>query len=824
MAQLNMYDYELEHMDKLRKLAPECMVLLKSDGSFPLLKPEKIAVYGNGARHTIKGGTGSGDVNVRHYVTIEEGLEKAGFTISTKAWMDAYDSCYEQARKEFKAGIKAMIAEKGLSAIMLGIGAVMPEPEYEFPLDGDGDVAIYVLSRNSGEGSDRQNVKGDFKMSDTEIRDIRAINQKYSKFMLVLNVGGVVDLSPVINELKNVLLLSQTGMTVGDSFADVLLGKSYPSGKLASTWAPYNEYCHEGDFAEIDDTRYKEGIYVGYRYFDTIGKKPMFPFGYGLSFSTFTITSKKVSVDKTNITVSVKVKNEGKCIGKEVIQLYVTVPEGKLNQPYQVLAAYAKTKELQPGEEDIVELVFGMEELASFDNERSAYVLEEGDYILRVGNNSIETNSFAVIRISETVVVKQVEHVGGKPDFSDYRIDRKICTAESESIDENAIYLISTDAFENKEIEISKVSKEVEALVSEFTDEELAYTCIGGFQDEGSKNFIGNAAYHVAGAAGETAKMLDEKGIGYLVMADGPAGLRLSRKYGVDENGMYSLDNKGLEEMAELLPEEALALLQLDKKMEERHGEVFEQYCSAIPIGTAIAQSWNDELAEQCGNLVGSEMERFSVDLWLAPALNIHRNPLCGRNFEYYSEDPLISGKMAAAITRGVQRHKGKAVTVKHFVANNQETNRMYSNSIMSERALRDLYLKGFEIAIREGKPMTVMSSYNLLNGEHTSSRRDLLEVVLRQEWGFDGVVMSDWVTQGLSDKIDSKYPRANPVGAIAAGNDLMMPGGKLDVEDILTALTEEVKGYRVTREQLETSAGRIIELIMKIKREDITK
>ena len=819
MAQVKLYDYELKHMDKLRKLAPECMVLLKSDGSFPLLKPEKIAVYGNGARHTIKGGTGSGDVNVRHYVTIEEGLENAGFIISTKAWMDAYDACYEKARKEFKAGIKAMIAEQGLSAIMLGIGAVMPEPEYEFPIDGEGEVAIYVLSRISGEGSDRQNVKGDFMMSDTEIRDIRAISQKYSKFMLVLNVGGVVDISPVIDEVSNVLLLSQTGMTVGDSFADVLLGKNYPSGKLASTWAKYEEYCNVGDFAEFDDTRYKEGIYVGYRYFDTVGKKPMFPFGYGISFTTFDIASKNLFIDKTQIKVPVKIKNTGNCVGKEVVQLYVTVPEGNLNQPYQVLAAYAKTKELQPEEEGVVELIFKMEELASFDTERSGYVLEKGDYILRVGNSSQDTTVLAVVRILETVVVKQVEHVGGESDFSDYRIIRKEYTADSEGIDADAIYLISKDAFEIQEPETPKVSVEVESLVSQFSDEELAYTCIGGFQDEGSKSFIGNAAYHVAGAAGETAELLNEKGIGYIVMADGPAGLRLSKQYGIDENGMYSIDNSTIETFVELLPKEIIDLFQVDKALEERHGEVFDQYCSAIPIGTAIAQSWNDELAEHCGDLVGAEMERFAVDLWLAPALNIHRNPLCGRNFEYYSEDPLISGKMAAAITRGVQNHRGKGVTVKHYVANNQETNRMYSNSIMSERTLRDIYLKGFEIAIREGKPMTVMSSYNLLNGEHTSSRRDLMEVVLRQEWGFDGVVMSDWVTQGLSDKIDSKYPRANPVGAIAAGNDLMMPGGKLDIADVLAALTEEVKGYRVTREQLETSAGRIITLIKRMKR-----
>ena len=277
-----MENYELEHIEKVRALSPECMVLLKSDGSFPLDAPGKVALYGNAARKTIKGGTGSGDVNVRHYTSVEESLENAGFTITSKGWLDAYDDVISKASKEFKAGIKAKIAAEGLSAIMLGIGAIMPEPEYDLPLDGEGDTAVYVLGRNSGEGSDRSPEKGNLELADTEIRDILTLQKQYKRFLLVLNVGGVVDLSPVVDEVANILLLSQLGSAIGDAFADVLLGKTYPSGKLATTWAKWEDYCHTGDFGDPDDTRYKEGVYVGYRYFDSMDKQPMFPFGYGL--------------------------------------------------------------------------------------------------------------------------------------------------------------------------------------------------------------------------------------------------------------------------------------------------------------------------------------------------------------------------------------------------------------------------------------------------------------------------------------------------------------------------------------------------------------
>lgn len=278
---MELQEYELQHMSELRKLAPECMVLLKSDGTFPIKEIQEVALFGNGARNTLKGGTGSGDVNVRHYTTIEEGLENAGFMITTKDWLDSYNMIYKEARIKFVQEIKEMAQERGVPAITLGLGSVMPEPEYELPLVGDGKIAIYVLGRESGEGSDRKAESGDLKLTKTEIRDILTLENSYEKFLLVLNVGGVVDLTPIM-EVKNILLLSQVGMTIGDSFTDVLIGKSYPSGKLASTWAAWEDYCTIGEFGERDDTRYREGIYVGYRYFDSIGKTPLFPFGYGL--------------------------------------------------------------------------------------------------------------------------------------------------------------------------------------------------------------------------------------------------------------------------------------------------------------------------------------------------------------------------------------------------------------------------------------------------------------------------------------------------------------------------------------------------------------
>ena len=806
-----MENYELEHIEKVRALSPECMVLLKSDGSFPLDAPGKVALYGNAARKTIKGGTGSGDVNVRHYTSVEEGLENAGFTITSKGWLDAYDDVISKASKEFKAGIKAKIAAEGLSAIMLGIGAIMPEPEYDLPLDGKGDTAVYVLGRNSGEGSDRSPEKGNLELADTEIRDILALQKQYKRFLLVLNVGGVVDLSPVVDEVANILLLSQLGSAIGDAFDDVLLGKTYPSGKLATTWAKWEDYCHTGDFGDPDDTRYKEGVYVGYRYFDSVDKQPMFPFGYGMGYTDFEITAGAITAEASKIKVAAEVKNTGKLPGKEVVQLYVSIPDGKLDQPYQVLAAFAKTDELKPGESEKLTLSFRMEDIASFDEENCHAILEKGSYVLHIGNSSRDTAVCAVVELDDDALVQRLHDVGGKPDFTDWKPEnkKKIVIPEHTPV----LKLCASEIHEIIPV-LPVIDPEASKLVKTMSDSDLALLCTGAFNGStGSNSVIGNAGITVAGAAGETTGIFEN--IPALIMADGPAGVRLSPRYGKDEKGVYALDNGSLAAMAEILPEQLIAYLGLGKKP-ERNGTVYEQYCTAIPIGTALAQSWNPDVCEVCGDLAASEMERFGVHIWLAPAMNIHRLPLCGKNFEYYSEDPLISGKMAAAITKGVQKHPGCGVSIKHFCCNNQETNRMHSNSRVSQRALRDIYLKGFRIAIEESDPATVMSSYNLLNGEHTSQRYDLLETLLRQEWGYKGIVMSDWVS-GNINKPDDKYPGAVASGAVKAGNDIMMPGTDGHYKDIMNALNNENAVYPITRNDLEKSAARMIALAWRL-------
>jgi len=817
---MELYPYELEHMKTLRSNASECMVLLKTNGDFPLRNTGEIALFGSGSRQTIKGGTGSGDVNSRFYVTVEQGLENAGFTITTKDWMDRYDCVQKQAHQEFVAGIKSKAQATGVPAIMLGMGAVMPEPEYELPFEAVGDTAIYVLSRISGEGSDRNAVDGDLKLTQTEIRDILNLAKTYKHFMLVLNVGGVVDLTPVL-EVPNILILSQLGVVTGDALADVLLGQSYPSGKLTATWSAWGDYSQIGDFGQQDDTRYREGVYVGYRYFDSAAKTPLFPFGYGLGYTQFSIVESVVSLDGSHVNVTVTVKNMGSTSGKEVVQLYVSVPSGKLDQPFQMLAAFTKTKELAAAQSQQVTLSFAMEELSSFDTERAVDVLEAGDYLLREGNSSRDTRICGIIRMDQELIIRQLSHAGGTPDFDDWKPEAQQWTYAGEA-DERAnapVLNLSANAFAAvlKPV-VPEIDSAVRDLVEGLSDSELAWLCVGHYRSGNeSGSVIGNAAFAVAGAAGETTTRLKEKGVPSLVMSDGPAGLRLSRQYGVDESGVYAVGDSIPSALLDFMDDTVMQALGLQKSGgAERSGRIFDQYCTALPIGTALAQSWNLDFCRACGDIVGDEMERFGVHLWLAPAFNIHRSPLCGRNYEYFSEDPLISGRVAAAITLGVQRHPGCGVTIKHYVANNQETNRFRTNSVVSERALRDIYMRGFKICIEESQPHTLMTSYNLLNGVHTSERKDIIDGVLREEWGFDGIVISDWVVGGVQHGV-KKYPYATAAKSIKAGNDVMMPGGEADYTDVLTALAGTNKAVTLTRKEVQDCAARIIHIALRL-------
>lgn len=832
---MDMEQYEAEHIERIRKITPECMVLLKSNGDFPLKQAGKIALYGNGARRTLKGGRGSADVNVKSYPTIEQGLLNAGFVITTEYWMDAYEEAWKKARRGFRSWLKKKIAAEGMDRLMENLSIVMPEPDYDIPLTGEGDTAVYVLSRLCGEGVDRQNVPGDFRLSETEIRDILILEKQYCRFMLVLNTGCIVDLSPVAEKVSNILLLSQTGMTIGDSLADVLLGKAYPSGKLAATWAAECDYCKIGEFGERNDTRYREGIYVGYRYFDSVGKKPLFVFGHGLGYTTFSIEAKTPERNGTQLIVPVAVKNTGELKGKEVVQLYVSIPQGKLDQPYQILAAFAKTPELAPEEETQMTLSFAMESLASSDTETHVRLLEKGRYMLRIGNSSRNTVTVGVAKLTESVITEQIHAIGGVTDFNDWKPEQAERTKKNlqENPNKNVlsenqlpVLFLSAADFTQAEHKLSELPLEALAIAEKLSDEELVYLCTGDYVGEGSKNIIGDSAITVVGAAGETTGRFVKQGIPNLVMADGPSGVRITREYGVDEQGAFPIESREMnlmeiENKMELLPETMVkALVAMLPSLEEkkRQGEIHEQNCTAIPIATAIAQSWSLSVAEECAGIVAEEMQRFGIHIWLAPALNIQRNPLCGRTFEYYSEDPLISGKMAAAVTKGIQKTQGCCVTIKHFICNNQETNRFRSNSMVNERTLRDIYAKGFEIVVKESQPYAFMSSYNLLNGVHTSERTDLLEILLREEWGYQGIVMSDFMTGDKSqpDTVN-KYRKFASAESIKAGNDLMMPGGKAHYENILAALKGENPDCKLTRKEVEKCAARNIWLAWKL-------
>ena len=803
-----MNDYEREHNQIMRSLGAECAVLLKSDGAFPLDGPCALALFGSGARKTIKGGTGSGEVNSRCFVSVEQGLEDAGFTISSKVWMDNYDSLYASARKDFVRGLHAQAKEHHTLAILESMGAVMPEPEHNIPLWGGGEAAVYVLSRISGEGSDRRAVPGDILLTETEKRDILALNARYEKFLLVLNVGGVVDISAVA-EVRNILLLSQLGVETGSILADLMLGKAVPSGKLTTTWTAWEDYPQIGEFGEKDDTRYTEGVYVGYRYFDTVGRKPLFPFGFGLSYTSFTLEAGEVSEEAGTVTVRAAVTNTGAFAGKEVAQLYVSAPQGRLDKPYQSLAAFEKTEELQPGGNAALTLSFDLRSLASYDEARACWILEGGDYVLRLGASSADSKAIVIVRLDGEAIVRKVKNCLGKPDFIDWKPEprREDAPAGLPVIPVGAARLgTETVNYDLPE----EIDPEIEAL----SDEELCFLSIGSFDPKkGATSVIGEASQSVAGAAGETTGMLKDKGVPALVMADGPAGLRLSRRYTKDEKGAHAVGESMPGSMMELMPAPAAFVMKLMDGKKKAEGEILEQYCTAIPIGTAIAQSWNLALAERCGDVVGSEMERFGVHLWLAPALNIHRDVRCGRNFEYFSEDPLISGSFAAAITRGVQRHPGCAATIKHFAANNQETNRYSNNSLVSERAMREIYLRGFEIAVKESQPHALMTSYNLLNGVHTSERRDLIEDVLRAEFGYEGIVMTDWIIAMMSGK-GNKHAWPNAAKIAAAGNDLTMPGGRGDFKAMMKGLLKE---GLVTRRQLQINATRIARMAKKL-------
>ena len=424
---------------------------------------------------------------------------------------------------------------------------------------------------------------------------------------------------------------------------------------------------------------------------------------------------------------------------------------------------------------------------------------------MRAGTSSANTSPLCILHIDEEFRVLQLKNAFGDPGFTDWKPAEKPADDLPDGLEilDPDLSGLSTQTIDYD------YTKEVDPVLETMTDEELAYLSIGQFSDDsGLQSIIGNAAQDVAGAAGETCSRFRDRGIGALIMADGPAGLRLTKDYFIDENGQPQGIGSSLpEDMVRMLPSFIVKIMDnASLKKVDSNTEIRHQYCSALPIGTAIAQSWNLDIPEIMGDIVGTEMEMYGIHLWLAPALNIHRSVLCGRNFEYFSEDPLISGLVAAAITKGVQKHPGCGTTIKHYAANSQERNRLANNSRVSERALREIYLKGFEICIRDSQPKAIMTSYNLINGTHTSERRDLNIDVLRSEFGFRGLNMTDWVIPQMAEK-GHAHDTALCWKTLKAGGSVYMPGCKEDFDGVMKALEDG----DLTRSELEQSAAQVL-------------
>ena len=825
---------EKEHAKLIRRAASEGIVLLENHGVLPLEKGTKAALYGGGARYTIIGGTGSGSVNNRKSVNIDEGLRNAGLQITTDSWLDNYDAVYRKTREQWIKDIYAMSEPDDFFSLYNAYSAnPMPMPAGEKFVKTEADVAIYVISRISGESVDRRLKKGDYYLSEVEEQELTELSELYPKLIVVLNIGGVMDLSFMDKiPVAGLVVLSQAGMEGGNALGDVLTGKVNPCGHLTDTWAcRYEDYPCSDTFSHrngnIHEELYKEGIYVGYRYFDSFNIKARYPFGFGRSYTEFSMQFEDMQVaEDASVQLKIKVTNEGTSAGKQVVQIYVACPQGKKAKERKRLVGFEKTGILAPGETENVDITFSLELLESYDTGHSGYYLDKGAYGLFMGENICDCKLIGKLVLSEKIYLqkltsicplhsslkefkpdaaveeewwKTLEHIYSEKEVKTICIDTQV----QNLADQMESRLQKTDKYGNlldeylgkDELDIKKKAAEVLSQMTRFEKAKL----VCGQPSSGSSEVIGSAAIHVPGAAGETSSALEKYGIGELILADGPAGLRLQQRYeeNPEDGSIYRLNTyEGLQNRffgTEFCHEGAVS---------------HYQFCSAIPVGTMLAQTFDRTLLKEIGELIGREMKEFGVTLWLAPGMNIHRNPLCGRNFEYYSEDPVLSGNMAAAITRGVQSLGGIGTTIKHYACNNQEDNRMGVDGIVSERALREIYLKGFEIAIKDSQPMAMMTSYNRINSVHSANNYDLCTVAARKEWGFKGMIMTDWLTTNGGHG-------SSAAKCVQAGNDLTMPGNVSDIYEIYEALDGENDQY-LEEADLDQCVLRILETILR--------
>ena len=765
----------VEHANLSRKAAGEGMVLLKNEGNaLPLAKGSKVALFGKATIEYIKGGGGSGDVYTPYIRNIFEGFkmkEDEGKVEIYAPLVDFYKDYVKaesvnvltqeqiDARWDIVNNMEFCTYRDELTydtfAAMHVVEAKVPD-ELIVSASEWADTAIVTLSRFSAEGVDRRAKGGDYYFSDLEKELIDRLGELFAKVIVVINSGATVDLEYVAenDKVQGILFGWQGGMEGGAAVADILVGDVNPSGKMADTIAKsYDAYPCKDDFWEcFDHLDYSDDIFVGYRYFMTIpGAKEQirYPFGFGLSYTTFAISGILAGESDGKILVAATVTNTGKVAGKEVVQLYYSAPQGKLGKAARELCAYKKTSLLAPGQSETVVMSFDIEDMASFDDlgkiQKSAYVMEAGAYGIYLGTSVLNAEKIAYEYVLDADKVVSQRESRCRP----FKLARRMLADGSfEELPQG-----EPEYYYGKNEPSGAVAPEtpvmfddigvkctVEEFVAQLTVDELIYL-VEGHGSTGVAN---------TGCFGGVSRLK----IPAVPTADGPAGLRLDTKVG--------------------------------------------KLTTAWPCATLLACTWNPELMFAVGAGGGAEIRENNIGIWLAPALNIHRDPLCGRNFEYYSEDPFVAGKSASAVTRGVQSQQ-VAVSIKHFACNSKEANRFGCDSRLSERALREIYLRGFEICVKEADPWTIMSSYNLINGQHTSESYELLTCILRDEWGYKGMVETDWGQKN------------NPVREVLAGNDLKMPCGY--PKELKAAYEEGI----ITRADLDLCVKRILEMFMKL-------
>ena len=724
--------------------AREGIVLLRNDGILPLA-PCECALFGVGAEKTAICGTGSGFVYCPGPVSVRDGLEAGGFSVCTQKYLN-------RVRK-----LRGEIPNKShpfWQRRFNGEERRIEEPVIEAQ-DMEGcdtcRVAVYVITRNAGEETDRRNVPGDFMLSEAERKNLERLRARFEKLIIVLNTP-VIDASPICRmQGIAVLLLGQAGMGAGTALCDILTGRVCPSGHLCDTWARgYADYPASRSFGmndgQTDVETYEEDLFVGYRHFDARQLPVLFPFGFGLSYTRFERRLERIWGDWQKIRLEVSVRNTGKTSGKDVVQLYIEGPETDRARPIRMLCAFAKTDLLEPGEEQKLCLTLSARELSYFDEEKSAFMVAPGTYSLLLGEHSRSLVPCGEVEVDRECMLMRVSRALApetdipwpprpqrqeRPGAALPRLQLRAqeCPYEDVSVPpepENwrgceplaseAHPVSFPRAVQEGKMEAFAASLDLGTLLRLVTGDACQTEhAVSSRLQEG----MGKAQFHKMAAGKTTNLFFHSLGIPAMSLSDGPAGLHL-----------------------------------------------IGSPAAAYPVGMVLAQTWNTDLLYRVGDSYGREMEKYHVTIALAPGMNLHRDPLCGRNFEYYSEDPLLSGKLSAAFTRGLQEnHPGRGVAVKHFACNNQETNRLDMEARVSVRALRELYLRSFELCVKEAAPMTLMTAYNRLNGTYCSESYDLLTRILRGEWGFDGLVMSDWDTHS-SKGADYR-----------AGTDLVMGG-----------------------------------------------